>query len=511
VTAGLLGVLAVGVTGLFGATAASAADGNIDTTTTGSITIHKHLETGATTGANPDGTGSVAGEAVEGVEFTVYELNYNGNPINLANFAEWNGLATVALDADCNVTGPAAYTRGALVTTATTDASGEIVIDTGTDRKAYAVCETDTAGATVGGTPTSIVTKAKPFVITVPMPYGNEWIYDVHAYPKNSNAGIIKDVVSQPGDQLGIGSVVTFPVTTDIPALTAGDELTSYIVRDVLDSRLTPVEVASVTVDGDAVDPAFYDIKVNPDNAQDLRVVFNADGLDWLKTQGGKKLITTFTGVVASLGNGGIPNTATLFVNDPSGDSDTNPGPGVPSTEVTTNWGDLVIQKSDAANSKLLSGATFQVYAADPAYVSAGQDCTSTVTVGSPLTVGTAPNAKTEFTTDANGVVTIAGLFVSDSKNAPVNATQRCYVIVETAAPAGYILPTGDAAKTAVAVKTGASTTYDVDVENTKQSVPTLPLTGAAGQIMMLGGGAIVLAVGLLLIVARRRRQAAQL
>ncbi|WP_433676523.1 SpaH/EbpB family LPXTG-anchored major pilin [Microbacterium gorillae] len=508
VAATLLGIAALGATTMLGATAASAAPGNIDTTTPGSITIHKHLETGATTGANPNGTGTVAGAAIQGVEFTVYQLNYNGNPINLANFADWNGLSAVTLDANCNVTAPAGYTRGTVVTTGVTDVNGALLVNTNLDRKAYAVCETNTAGAMVGGVPTTIVQKASPFVISVPMPYNNEWIYNVHAYPKNSNAGIVKDIVSQPADQLGLGSTVTFPVTTDIPVLAAGDQLTSYVVRDVLDTRLTPVAVASVTVGGVAVDPSYYTVKVNPTNPQDIRVVFTATGLDWLETQGGKKVVTNFTGVVASLGTDGIiPNKATLFVNDPSGDSDNNPGPGVPSNEVTTNWGNLVIQKSDAGNSKLLSGATFQVFAADPAYVAAGQSCTSKVTTGSAISV----NGVTDFTTDANGVVTVAGLFVSDSKNAPINATQRCYVIIETAAPAGYILPTGDAAKTAVAVTTGSATTVDIDVKNTKQSVPSLPLTGAAGQVLMLGGGAAVLVVGFLLIVARRRRQAAQL
>ncbi|MBL3685948.1 isopeptide-forming domain-containing fimbrial protein [Leucobacter zeae] len=506
--AGLVGTLAIASAGLLGATAAQAAPGNIDSSTDGSITVHKHLETGATTGANPDGSGSVAGKAVEGVEFTIYQLNYNGAPIDLTQFNDWNALSQVTLDADCNVTAPTGYSRGATVTTSTTDANGEITYPTGATRTAFAVCETDASGAQVDGAPTSIVQAASPFVISVPMPYNDEWIYNVHAYPKNSNAGIVKDVTSQPAGQLGIGSTVKFPVTTDIPTVAQGDDITSYIVRDVLDDRLSPVAVDSVTVDGTAVDPSYYTVKVNPNDAQDLRVVFTQAGLDWLETQGGKKVVTTFSGVVATLGDGVIPNTATLFVNDPTGDSDTNPGPGVPSNEVKTNWGDLLIQKSDADNDKLLSGATFEVYAADPAYVAAGQTCTSTTTTGGPISVGVAPNAQTTFTTDANGVVTIAGLFVSDSTNAPVNATQRCYVIKETAAPAGYTLPADPF--TAVTVKTGVSSTFDIDVENTKQSVPELPLTGAAGQSIMLIGGGAILAIGIALVVMRRRRLAAE-
>ena len=48
-------------------------------------------------------------------------------------------------------------------------------------------------------------------------------------------------------------------------------------------------------------------------------------------------------------------------------------------------------------------------------------------------------------------------------------------VLVETKAPAGYVLPAGDAAVTAVKVKVGEVATDNVTVENTKQSVPGLP------------------------------------
>lgn len=501
--AAVAGIAALGASMLLGTSAAHAAPGNIDITTPGSVNIHKHLEN-SSVAANPDGTGAVTGAAVEGVTFDIYELQYKGQPIDLTKFADWEGLADVTLTDACDVSAPADYTLGAKVTTVTTAADGTAVYNTGTARKAYVVCEDNVANAKVSGNPVTIVKKAAPFVVSVPMPYEDEWLYAVHAYPKNTIAGITKTIESQPANGLGVGSEIAFPVTTTIPKLADGDELTGYIVRDVLDDRLSPVSVKSVKVDGVDVDPSYYTVKINASNPQDLRVVFTQAGLDWLETQGGESVVTVFAGIITEIGDGTVPNTAILFVNDPEADHDTSPTPGIPSEEVESHWGDVIIQKSDATNGKNLSGATFQVYVADPAYVAEGAACTSTVTSGSPLTVG----GQTSFTTGPAGTVTIPGLFVSDSENAPKNASQRCYVIVETAAPAGYILPEGTAANTAVAVKIGQTSTssFDVDVPNTKQGVPTLPLTGAAGQVLMGVGGAALIAFAIGLVLVRRRR-----
>ena len=46
--------------------------------------------------------------------------------------------------------------------------------------------------------------------------------------------------------------------------------------------------------------------------------------------------------------------------------------------------------------------------------------------------------------------------------------TERCYVLVETKRPPGYVLPAGDDAVTAVKVKVGDVTTDNVTIENTK-------------------------------------------
>ena len=90
-----------------------------------------------------------------------------------------------------------------------------------------------------------------------------------------------------------------------------------------------------------------------------------------------------------------------------------------------------------------------------------------------------------------------------------MDATERCYVLVETKAPAGYVLPAGDAAVTAVKVKVGEETTDNVTIENTKQSVPGLPLTGANGMLILTASGAslLMIAVGSVLVARYRERK----
>ena len=506
VAAGLLGTLAIVATGLVGSPAAHAAPGNIDTTTPGSVTIHKHLENGSTK-TTPNGGGGVSGKAVQGVEYTIFQLNYKGAAIDLSKFDDWTGLANVRLNADCSVSGAADYSRGAQVSKVTTGADGAATHDTGTARTAFAVCETSTNGARIAGESTHMIDKSAPFVVSVPMPHDTEWLYNVHAYPKGSSVGITKTVTSQPAGALGLGAEVTFPVSTEIPVLAKDAGLSGYIVRDVLDKRLHTPGVKSVTVDGKAVAAEHYTVKASAGNPQDLRVVFSASGLAWLKTQGGKKVVTSFAGTVQELGDGAIPNTATLFANEPGADTDATPAtPGVTSNTVTSNWGDVIVKASDGANNKSLAGAKFQLFAADPAYAADGKACTSKVATGAAISVGSGTNAQTTFTTGSDGQVTIPGLFVSDSENGAKDAGQRCYLLVKTAAPAGYTLPKDDAAKAALTVHAGASTAVDIDVKSTKQGVPELPLTGAAGQMVMIAGGGALLAGAISMLVTRRRR-----
>lgn len=496
-----LGATAIGAVALIGATpaafAAPADFGNINTDSDGSLTVHKFLHQAGDVEGDPsqapaDGDFT---DPVAGVTFTAYPLLKDGAPVDLGVASSWTGLKDLTPGAGC--TAPAGYTLGSAMVLPATNASGiaSIPLDLG----AYQVCETDA--------PADIVDRALPFILTIPLPHENGWVYDVHTYPKNGKGEIVKTIKEQ--QDTGLGSVVKFPVTAPIPIM--ADTWTGFAISDTLDTRLAieGTGVASVTLDGVALDPSYYTVSTD---GQKVIVKFTDAGVAWLNddpknSQAGKKIEVVFQGKVVTLGNGAIPNTADLWVNNPNLDPNGGPGekPPVPSNEVKTNWGNLAVQKRAAGTTGtegLLNGAVFEVYNAVAPYAAT---CDDAVKTGSAISV----NGATEFTSTGTGVISIPGLFVSDSENPTINAAQRCYVLVEVAAPAGYVLP-ADAA-TPVAVKIGQTTIADnVEIVNTQQEVPELPLTGAAGQIMLISIGSAAVLFAVVLIMVNRRREAAQ-
>ena len=479
------GALALGIAGVLAATSAAsatpAAPGNIDTTVDdGSIIIHKHETVDPANEGNPK-TGAItgAGETIDGAGFTAWPIE----SLDLTDAGDWDDLnaliAQVNASGTCEVPGETLGTSLGEKTTA-----GDIATFSNLTVGAYLVCETTLpTGAAVG---------SAPFIVTVPSPYAGEWLYDVNVFPKNT-LNVVDKTASAP-DGYGLGATVKFPVSTTINPLPDGQPYTSFIVSDTLDARLGGVEVESVKING--VEAAH----TVSGTGNTRHVSINAA---LINANVGNVVEVVYKGVVQSLGtapdnDGAIKNTATLFVNDPNMD-----GKGVPSNTVTTSWGELVINKVDAdSTSTGLAGATFEIYASDNPYAA---DCSATEpVVPGPISV----NGQTEFTTVAGGLVTVAGLYVTDTSNAPNNtAAERCYFVKETQAPTGFVTPIGDDAFTAVSVTAGASANADVVVENTKQSVPNLPLTGGAGQMGLIAGG-LALAVGGIAIAAARSRKA---
>lgn len=485
-----MGAVALGLGAALGLGSTASADpatfGNIDVAKEGSLTVHKFLY------QDGDHTGDISEAPVEGafadpvsdVVFTVYPLLVDGDPIDLKEPTSWDGLAGLVPGDNC--TAPAGYSLDEGMAMPETDAAGMSTMALPVN--VYQVCETSA--------PLNIVSKAPAFILTVPMPHEQGWVYDVHAYPKNGASALEKSIEAQEG--LGLGSAVRFPVTNVIPDL-GPNAWTAYAIRDTLDSRLvaTDTGVTSVTVNGADLDASYYKASVA---GQIVTLNFTSTGVAWLNQgpndHAGKALVVTFDTTVSSVGTGEITNQAELWTNDPSFE-----GTGIPSGVVTTNWGNLIASKvADDTNAATLEGAVFEVYAADPAYEANCDDATAT---GAAISVGGA----TTFTSGSDGMVEIDGLFVSDSVNPEINAGSRCYVLKETVAPAGYILP--EDPYTAVSVKIGQTTGADIEIKNTQQVVPKLPMTGAASQILFiaagLGLGSIV--VGLMLI--NRRRSAA--
>ena len=177
-------------------------------------------------------------------------------------------------------------------------------------------------------------------------------------------------------------------------------------------------KVISVKIDGVDVPASYY----TATEGQTVTVGFNSAGLAHLKTKPNSTIEVVFAATVKSIpADGNIRNTAKLYVDakpsdnppdtPPTTPNDIPPGTpdgGTPTNEVVSSWGDVKVLKQDKDNAKALEGAVFQVYNATDPYAA---DCSAATRTGDPIAVG----GVNEFTSDATGVVSIAGLFV-DSK-----------------------------------------------------------------------------------------------
>ncbi|MGP1482074.1 SpaH/EbpB family LPXTG-anchored major pilin [Actinomyces naeslundii] len=511
------GVLTLAVLGLAPmAQAENANHGDINTEALGSLTIHKHLTGDGNPIGAPDGTASNddgKGAPVSGVQFTAYEIN----GIDLKTSEGWakvNALTNTGAIPDNACANPEQptlpnYTFRSSRVSGDTDRDGQAKIES-LPVKAYLVCETKTPG--------NIVQKAKPFVVTIPHPNtaakaDGTWLYDVHVYPKNEKIEVAKTIEDQRNNGYVVGSKVRFPVSSTLPKLDDNSYYKYYQFKDTLDNRLKQVTATDVTLGGTQLNGG-PDYTLGTDG-QTVTVTFTQNGLNKLKDNPGQKLQAVFEGVVSEAGDGSINNTAqlisdTTYAEQPPAPETPPANPDNPPTteQVTSKWGDLTIKKVDgndrSGDKDGLKGAEFQIYKAKDAYA----DTCSPEADGQPLTI----NGESTFTTGEGGTINFKALFVSDSvqdtgRDNRVDAPHRCYVLVETKAPAGYVLP-ADASR-AITVEPGAGVTQQVVIDNVKQSVPGLPLTGANGMLILTASGAalLMIAVGSVLVARYRERK----
>lgn len=172
----------------------------IDTSKTGSITIHKYVMVDTTKATTPNngeevGTGKIptGATAASGAKFTLYKVMaqddlikyYNGEnatykdkePVYTDFVDEKSGTYTIKTDATVT---------GYKPVDATTDENGLAKFGN-LDIGLYVVIETET--------PKAVTKPVTPFLVSVPMTKvvtadskqtATEWLYDIHVYPKNS-------------------------------------------------------------------------------------------------------------------------------------------------------------------------------------------------------------------------------------------------------------------------------------------------------------------------------------
>ena len=482
---------------------------DLDTSKTGSITIHKYVKdaNNGTTAGNGLEDNSNHGTPLDGAKFKIQRLT----TVDLTTQAGWEKLAGYNGNVDTAKAG------GVEDAGEKTTAGGGLATFSGLPLGAYVVTETETPAGYVG---------AKPFIITVPMTHPtelNKWVYDVHAYPKNSKAGIEKTVADE--NTPAIGSAISYTIKSDIPAVEALD---FYDVVDQYDKRveLPEADIALKIINGKTGEVALT-------KGTDFTLVA-ADGTDgktkfWtaeFTAAGRAKLVANRkddnTKVQMDLAgkvkdkveaDGLFKNKAVLLPNAPSNgwtpNSGTVPPPDYPNSEVVSKFGKVKITKvSSVEDTKKLAGAEFQVYKCTPQT----KPTKNFESVDAALDTKLSPAGKDTYVTDANGEVTIDGLRNNDWANnaAVAEADRGWYCLVETKAPEGFELQPRPIAFQVLESNSTADNEYTLNT--TVKDVPknggfNLPLTGAAGIGVLIGAGALLVGGSGAIALANKRRK----
>lgn len=483
ITRRLTAAIGVGALALLGA-AAFAGPANADTTGGNApagpytLTITK-LQNPPAGGTPTDGSAQTTGlTPIPGVVFSVAPVN----GVDLTTPAGWTTAAALTVNSSGQVDGGGTtYTTGAATALPTTGGSGVTSYTTSTPA-VYEVTETSAPAGTELGA---------PFLVTLPLPQGGNWLTNVFVYPKNTVQGAPVKAVDDTG-VYGVGASVTWSVASTVPNQVAGNAFTLYSLTDPLDARLTPPAPATVTVSlassagtAIALPAADYTVGVS---GQTVTVDFTASGLALLTANPGAVVTATIPTVVGTVGTGTIQNIADQTIGTQTGTTVTTP-----SNPVQDTWGDVSLHKVDP-NGKALAGAQFQVFTSQ----------TDAQNVANPVAV----NGATTFTSDASGTVAIDGL---KAQNDGVGA-DLTYYLVETQAPAGYTIAPAFAQAAGGYAQTVAPGAANPTVTVTDPQAPpiALPLTGSTGTTVFVVGGLVLAAlavVAAVLVVRRRARE----
>ena len=481
---------------------------DLDTNKTGSITIHK-LVKDATNGTT-EGTGledtTATGTPLDGAKFTVERLTN----VDLTTQAGWEKL--VGFNGDVAT----AKADGVDAAVEKTTAGGGLATFSNLPLGAYVVTETETPAGYVG---------SKPFIITVPMTNPkdlNKWVYDVHAYPKNSKAGVDKTVADEATP--AIGSAISYTIKSDVPAVEALD---FYDVVDQYDKR---VELPEAGITLKIINGKTGEVALTKGTDYKLIGATGTDGKTMLWTAeftaaGRAKLVANrkddttkvqmdLAGTVKEkVGTDGLfKNKAILLPNEPSNGWKPNSGevppPDYPNSEVVSKFGKVKITKVSAADtSAKLKGAEFEVYQCTPQSTPTKNFDSVDATLDTKLS----PAGVTTYVTDANGEVTIDGLRNNDWANNAKVTNPGWYCLVETKAPEGFELQTRPIAFQILQSNSKADNQYTL--QTTVKDAPhnggfRLPVTGAAGVgVLIAAGSALVAGAGAITIANKRRKE----
>ncbi|QPK80691.1 SpaH/EbpB family LPXTG-anchored major pilin [Schaalia sp. ZJ405] len=488
----------------------------------GSITVHKYTD--EVKWLNPDqknnGTELSApadAKVLKDVSFTIYKVR----GLDLTKAESWTGVKEAKVAAGENPQQPENVTVNGKTyqidrdstRTVTTNERG-IAAFTNLDLGLYYVVESG-----IGNNP--ITKKAAPFFITIPYAaqQGN-WNYNPHVYPKNT-VNTSGEKIADTTDTAKVGDIITWDITQTLPgsedgytAIGAVDPLDTNLALAKADKSEIPFdgsseealkEAVSVMIGSETIDSDLFTVTPVPvaDGRHAIRVelVKGDDGkisdpyLQGLLAGTPVVKISIRTIVKTMPANGEVPNTAYKIINEydpfnapgnpgnPDNPGGETPPPGIPTVE-TPRFGDYAFKKVDDTTAKnALEGAVFEV-----------KDGNKVVA---------------QATSDKNGYVHFTGLFLG--KRAGNELVEKEFTLVEKTAPAGYKLLTQPITITvkqgAINVATDAAK-FGPEVVNEKSDLPQLPLTGAAGKVLLTltGAALIALASGTYMVSRRRMR-----
>lgn len=437
----------------------------------------------------------------------------------------------------------------------------------------YYIEETDTSGAQLqengAWKKVSITKRVSPFFVTTPLPNpkdkANPWIYDVNVYPKNDTS---KERPTKTVSELNRkdlttnnGTTITWKIAIPLTAPKDGNKYEKIGFKDKLETGLTYDSIKSAKLvtytDSGAKDTGATDVNLTADThykvthanglvAFSLTNTETTGGLkkaydEYAKHTTDKKVVKLEVELVTKVADTvkDIANVANTYVDDnKTGNGDgTDPctptkkdgdcgGDDIPND--TAHFGTLTVNKvteeigANGDKKKLpLNDAKFDVYevtdtsatANDTFTVSDGKIKKNNQDAGTKLNnVSLKTKEKTDGGAKTEGTDSVR-LFVYNSKETNPAVTTKLYCVVETEAPAGYLL---DSTPKCVALK--ADTAADATKNNTKEIenkkatgldkiLAALPMTGARGLVLLTAFGIVGLGGTLFYIITRRRKE----
>lgn len=348
------------------------------------------------------------------------------------------------------------------------------------------------------------VAPSTPFIVALPYTNGegNGWNYNVVVQPKNTTAGVTKEVKDA---NKNVGDNIEYIVHGNVPVIPRGEKLKGFRLTDTIDTENLELVDASVVLsnniqiakDGD------YSLKINKDVVSPdygkVAVSFTDAGLAKLSgLPAGTTVDLTITAKVKSLeGTDGIAvNEARQFVHYPHQEDESE----TKSNQVKSYWGQVKVVKTEEGKNTPLKGAEFELYRCEGNETQAEQ-----LKDQDKISI----DGTSKWTTNDDGNVTIDGIHVTNIEDDSKDIS-KSYCLVETKAPRGFVatseIHSFQLASNEDKFQTASPVQYEAAIKNKRSEMPQLPLTGGMG-IGILGALAVLVAGGALWFARRANKE----